>query len=207
MYKGPAKILSDNSKTIVSLNLPVKGHCRPTTLCLQKCYARTGHVAFPFPVRKQRWLSQYLSKPEIGELIHECRAFRAIRISGTGDLKNAHIPQILRIAQECPHTEFWGMTRKTEIANALTGKYPNLRMLVSIDSTSPKKVLNFDGALCWGPRMPEDVIPDDSRIKVFFPFHKSGKVLKTITRLPKDCPGVWHEVKNCLECQKCWTYV
>jgi hypothetical protein len=207
IFTRPHKILSDNSKTIVSLNLPIHGHCRPTEICLRKCYAKSGHLAFPLPVRKQYWVSKYLSQPNIKDLIEECRSYQAVRLSGSGDLKQGHIPQVLKLARECPKTEFWGMTRKTEIASVLTNRLPNLRLMVSIDRSSPSKARDWAGALCWGPRMPGDSIPQDTRFKVFFPCHQSGRVLKNMEPMDKDCPGVWHKVKNCLSCTKCWTYV
>jgi hypothetical protein len=145
-------------------------------------------------------------QPDVGRLIDESKTFRAIRLSGTGDLKNKHIDQILRIVQACPDTQFWGMTRKTEIASILSNHLPNLHMMVSVDSTSPQRIWNYAGPMCWGPRMPGDNIPQDQRLKIYFPMHKAGKVLKVLSPLPLDCPGVWHTVKNCLDCSKCWSY-
>ena len=202
----PEKILSENSKTGVSVNLPIVGHCRPSTLCQEKCYARRGHVAFPAPRRKQRWVSHYLAQSNVSDLITECRNYQAVRLCGTGDLKNEHIPQILNLAHECSTTHFWGMTRKPEIAEMLNFQLPNLKMMVSIDRSSPEKPKHYQGPLCWGPRMPEDTVPDESRIITVFPCHMGGRVVKGMPRHQKDCPGVWHEVSGCNECSHCWTY-
>jgi len=60
--KSPLHILSENSKCGVSINMPIKRHCRPTKVCAFCCYARTGRTAFPASTRKQDWVSQYLAK-------------------------------------------------------------------------------------------------------------------------------------------------
>jgi len=56
----PTTILSENSKTGCSLNLPIAGHCRPTKNCARVCYAKCGNTAYPNSKRKQIWLSKYL---------------------------------------------------------------------------------------------------------------------------------------------------
>lgn len=205
MYK-PGSILSENSKTTCSINLPIKGHCRPTKHCAFDCYARTGRTAYPASKKKQLWVSGYLLGTDISELIEECRPHRAVRISGSGDLLWGHVMNIIKLAQELPDTQFWGMTRKVEIADALYGKLPNLKMLVSLDSSTSKDVLGYPGKVCFGPRRAGDEIVDSDQLVIVFPRHFTGRVLKDIPRHPKDCPGVYHEVDNCLQCGRCWKW-
>ncbi len=208
MYK-PTMILSENRKTGCSLNLPIKGHCRPTKNCSRTCYARCGHTALPSNLKKQAWVSEYLKGPDISGLIQECRSRTAVRLSGTGDLLMEHVPNIRRLAKFCPATMFWGMTRKLEIANALNGHLPNLKVMVSVDSSSPEAVWKYQGTLCWGPRLATDQVPNgDKRIRTIFPYHRSGHIvdIKNMPNDKRDCPGIRHTKDGCLDCGRCWTW-
>lgn len=203
MYK-PVNILSENKKTGHSLDLPIKGHCRPSKNCSHDCYAKSGHQALPIAQKKHKYVSNYLKRHNIKQLISECMSQHAIRLSGSGDLLMKHVPQILRLAKACPQTKFWGMTRKLEIAEALNNKLPNLQLLVTVDSSSPKKTWTYPGKLCFGPHRPNETVPSDDRIVTVFPRHFAGHVIKGVQEHPKDCPAVWHKVSGCIECQKCW---
>lgn len=205
MAYRPGSILSSNTKTGVSLNLPIKGHCRPTKNCSRCCYAKSGHTTLPSSLRKQTWLSKYLAGKDISELIHESRLHTAVRISGTGDLSLEHIPNILLLAKSCPGTMFWGMTRKIEIAKALD-KVKNIKLMVSLDSSSPEETKKYKGAICWGPNLPGDKVPDRKNIITVFPYHRSGHVIKGVPRHPKDCLAVHHEIPGCLSCNRCWSW-
>jgi hypothetical protein len=208
MY-SPSTILSENRKTGCSLNMPIKGHCRPTKNCSRTCYARSGHTALPSNLRKQNWLSEYLKGRDISQLIQECRDHTAVRLSGTGDLQTQHVPNILKLARACPATMFWGMTRKLEIAKALNGHYPNLKIMVSVDSSSPEAVWNYQGTLCWGPRLATDKVPKAyKRIRTIFPYHRSGKIVqvKSMPQDKRDCPAVRHTKNGCLDCGRCWNW-
>jgi len=202
----PQKVLSDNSKCGCSLNLPLKGHCRPTKNCKHDCYARTGHTAMPLPRAKALWVSKYLASKDLTRLIEECRQRTAVRICGTGDLNPAHVPAFFSLAKACPETQFWGMTRKPEIAQAINGKYPNLKLLVTVDASSPKATWEYKGAMCYGPRRPGDQVPDDDRIITVFPRHFAGRVIKGVEHHPKDCKAVWHEITGCMACGQCWNW-
>lgn len=205
MY-SPQKLLSDNTKTGCSINLPIKGHCRPTIRCARDCYGRTGHTALPTSQRKQSYVSKYLNRRNIDDLIKECRSRTAVRLSGAGDLKMSHTENILRLAQACPDTQFWGMTRKVDVARALNGKYNNLRLLVTVDPTSPASTWEYEGKLCFGPRHAGDEVPDDDRIVTVFPRHFAGQVVKGVPHHAKDCRAVWHEIDGCLSCGRCWNW-
>jgi hypothetical protein len=205
----PTTILSENSKTGCSLNLPIAGHCRPTKNCSRTCYARYGHTALPVSKNKQRWLSDYLKGSDITQLIGECRGRTAVRLNGTGDLNKEHVPNILKLAKTCPATVFYGMTRKIEIAKALNNKLPNLKFMVSVDSSTPKSIWeNYKGTLCWGPRFAGDVVPNLKNIRTIFPYHFAGKIVKKdhMPHDPRDCPAIWHKVSGCLSCGKCWNW-
>jgi hypothetical protein len=208
MY-SPIQILSKNIKCGCSLNMPIAGHCRPTKNCSHCCYARTGHTALQCSKNKQNYLSKYLAGKDISRLITEARGHTSVRLSGTGDLNTPHIKNILKLAKAVPNTMFWGMTRKLEIANSLNNKLPNLKIMVSVDASSPKSVWNYKGVLCWGPRLASDLVPkNDPRIKTIFPYHSSGHIVneKAMPKDPRDCPVVRHTKSGCLECGRCWNW-
>lgn len=203
---SPEMVLSKNRKCGCSLNLPIIGHCRPTRNCIICCYARSGHTSLPVSMRKQKWLSKYLEGKNISRLIEESSQWRAVRVAGTGDLKATHIPALFSLAKACPGTMFWGMTRKLEIAHELNHRYPNLKFMVSVDGSSPDSVWNYDGVLCYGPRLPRDLVPADRRIQTVFPYHRSGRVVNGMPHHPKDCQAVWHNISGCMVCGRCWAW-
>ena len=168
MY-SPQNIISSNTKCGCSLNLPIQGHCRPTSNCAACCYAKSGYTRLPTSMRKQIYVSRYLAGSDISRLSNECRKWPAVRISGTGDLNPGHVKNMIRLAKEHPQTQFWGMTRKIEIANAVNGREPNLRVLLSVDGSSPSRVWNYQAPMCWGPRLAADQVPEDPRIITVFP--------------------------------------
>lgn len=202
----PGTLLSENKKTCVSINLPIAGHCIPTKRCARDCYGRSGHTALPSNTKKQRFLSKYLEEQNIGGLVQEAKGYVSVRLNGIGDLNDAHVPAILSLAEACPQTEFWGMTRKIPIADQVNGKLPNLSLLMSVDITSPQSVWKYPGFLCFGPRRPEDDVPDDDRIITIFPRHHAGRVIGDIPVDDKDCPAVRHTVSGCIECKRCWDW-
>jgi len=115
------QLLSTNTKTGTSINLPVI-NCRPTRRCAKACYACEGPITFKHSVRKTLVVDEALRKGEIEGLIWECRMLRSVRLNGSGDMTDEHVDSVLRLAQACPGTLFWGFTRKREIAEAVNGK-------------------------------------------------------------------------------------
>ena len=207
MSYRPITILSVNRKTNASLDLPIKGHCCATKNCLHDCYAKSGPQAFTRAVRKHEWVSKYLLKKNISQLITESKNLNSVRLNGSGDLLPGHCPQIISLALACPQTIFWGMTRKPEIATIInSANLPNLRLLLTVDASSPKSVWLYKGKMCFGPRHAEDVIPDTDQILTVFPYHHSGKITKGISEHSKDCPAVRHKVTGCVECRRCWNW-
>jgi hypothetical protein len=207
MMYHPQTILSENRKTNASLDLPIKGHCRPTKNCAHDCYAKSGPQAYPHSQKKHEWVSKYLLRKNISELIQECKNKLSVRLNGSGDLLKDHIPNILHLAKACPQTIFWGMTRKPEIATAVnSSNLPNLRLLLSVDASSPKSVWNYKGKMCYGPHRPGDLVPNTDQILTVFPRHFIGKVIKGIPEHPKDCPAVRHKISECINCKRCWNW-
>ena len=205
MY-SPQTILSKNIKTGCSINLPIKGHCTPTKNCAHDCYGKCGHTVYPVSLRKQKYVSDYLKNNDLSRLITECQKRTAVRISGVGDLLIEHVNNIINLAKACPNTMFWGMTRKINIANAINHKLPNLKLLLSVDASSPSSVWNYPDKICFGPRRANDSVPDDPRIQTVFPRHFAGRIVGPVPYHRKDCPAVRHTVSGCLECGHCWKW-
>lgn len=204
MYR-PGKILSSNGKTGFSLNLPAK-NCNSTENCKAKCYMKSGHMALPINKKKQQFVSDYLLGNNIALLIYECMILQALRLNGCGDLLMGMVANILLLAKSCPNTIFYGMTRKIDIARAINNKLPNLSILVSVDGSSPNPVWDYEGKLCFGPRLSCDIVPNDKRIVTVFPYHCHGKLVKGIPTHKKDCPAIYHKVSGCMECGRCWKW-
>jgi hypothetical protein len=202
----PQQILSVNRKTGCSIDLPLKGHCRPTKNCAHACYAKMGPQAFPIACKKHDWTSRYLAGNDLRQLIVEAKQHTAVRLSGSGDLLPKHVPNLIRLAKACPQTQFWGMTRKPEIATRLNNKQPNLHLLVSVDSSSPASTWSYPGKLCYGPRRAEDHVPADKRIVTVFPRHCTGRIVNNVPDHPKDCPSVRHTAAGCHDCGRCWSW-
>ena len=202
----PTKLLSDNHKTGASLNLPLT-NCHPTERCAEACYARIGPIAWPNSVRKALAVDATLRKSEIDGLAWECRRLQDVRLNGSGDMIPEHISAVLGLAAACPKTMFWGFTRKRKIAERLNRKLRNLSLIISFDVTSPDEDLTgYEGPLAFGPRRPEDPVPDDERIVVVFPEHHLGHTIPGVPPHPKDCPATRGMVRlhACQRCQRCW---
>jgi hypothetical protein len=199
-------ILSTNRKTVVSINLPVR-NCRPTRRCAAACYACEGPIAWKNSIRKALAVDAALRRGEIEGLIWECRMLQGVRLCGSGDMTTEHTPAILKLAEACPDTTFWGFTRRREVAEAINGRCSNLSLILTFDITSPKgRLRGYDGPLAFGPRGPSDGVPDDPRIVVIFPEHHAGRTIADIPEHPKDCPATRgmdrHHV--CQRCGRCW---
>jgi hypothetical protein len=161
----------------------------------------------PNCTNKQLWVTVYLAGNDISQLIKETRRWDSVRLSATGDLNVEHVSNVIKLAEACPDTMLWGMTRKLEIAWALNNKLPNLKLMVSVDSSSPRPIWDYQGALCFGPRRTEDVVPmNDERIVTVFPLHVRGKVDEAMPTTSKDCPAVMHKISGCSECGRCWKW-
>lgn len=210
MAKG-LKYLSSNIKTGVAINLPLC-NCSPTKVCLKICYANRGHLRTSSNISKQLRTSEYLKGNNIDELISECSQFSTVRLNGTGDLLLEHCENILKLAKSLPATIFYGMTKKTEIAEKINGKVKNLSLLVSIDNSSPESTLAYKGSKCYTALPTDDLskIVKDKSIKVIFPYHCSGKVvqkeLSETKKTVKDCPIVRKKegINSCFDCRMCF---
>lgn len=202
----PQEMLSGNSKTGVSLNLPVL-NCRPSAKCAKSCYACTGPISFGNSIRKALVVDQKLKRGDIDRLAEECARRDNVRLCGSGDLTPEQVPHIIKLAQRCPGTVFWGFTRKVQIAKAINGRAKNLSVILSFDGSSrDQKFKGYRGRLAFGPRLPGDEVPKDRRLLVVFPEHIHGQTTKGVERHKLDCPtsrGAEHD-NACEKCRRCW---
>ncbi len=199
-------ILSTNRKTAVSINLPVR-NCKPTRRCAAACYACEGPIAWKNSIRKALAVDAALKRGEIEGLIWECRMLQGVRLCGSGDMTLEHVPAILKLADACSDTTFWGFTRRREVAEEINGQHVNLSVIVSFDTTSRKKELRgYKGPLAFGPRAARDKVPDDQRIMVVFPEHHAGHTIPNVPPHPKDCPATRGMDRRhaCQRCRRCW---
>jgi len=199
-------ILSTNRKTAVSINLPVR-NCKPTRRCAAACYACEGPIAWKNSIRKALAVDAALRKGEIEGLVWECRMLQGVRLCGSGDMTLDHVPAVIRLAEACPDTTFWGFTRRREVAEAINGGHVNLSVIVTFDATSPEGELRgYEGPAAFGPRTSRDIVPDDQRIMVVFPEHHAGRTIANVPEHPKDCPATrgMNRRHACQRCRRCW---
>lgn len=198
-------VLSGNKKTGASLNLPLL-NCRPSKLCAETCYAMEGYVAQDMSIRHTQAVDAMLRTGlGIAQLTKECQARDDVRLCGIGDLVEDHLPQLFRLAEDCPATIFWGFTRKREIADWVRAKrLSNLTLILSWDHTHPPEhVAGYAGPLSYGPTRPGDEVPDDPRIIVVFPEHHQKDPHPDTAITSKDCPAIRYGDEKQDACQRC----
>lgn len=202
----PIRLLSENHKTHTSLNLPLI-NCKPTKRCSEACYACVGPVAWPNSIRKALAVDAILREGKIESLTWECQELQTVRLNGSGDMTLQHVQPILNLAGACHKTVFYGFTRNREVAEAINNKLENLSLIITFDVTSPPAELDgYNGPLAFGPRRPEDSVPDDERIVVVFPEHHLGHTIPGIPPHPSDCPATrgMNRYHACQRCRRCW---
>ena len=113
-----------------------------------------------------------------------------IRISGSGEMTDSHVPAIARTIDLGVHA--WGFTRSLLIGEALraAGAY----VIISCDSTSPSDLARaaVDGGfpLAYSSNGVDDVPPPGTLVT--FPVHRVGRV-REVVDAPSLCPKVVSE--------------
>jgi len=162
-------------------------------------------MALPVAEKKQQWVSDYLLGDDVSQLINECHQHPAIRLCGGGDLLPKQALSILKVAEACEETQFWGFSRKPVIVDMLNDQLPNVYMQLSVDYTTPVSLWeDADCDISYGPRMQDDEVPDDARIRVVFPYHFRGRVINGVPHHHKDCHAVWDHSIHCYQCKRCY---
>ena len=108
---------------ISGINIPAGLTCRPDAPCRKGCYAMKGH--FVFNAVKEctsKNLEAFLNSPtEFFNLIIaklHILPYRYFRWHSSGDIVNReYLEGMVRVAEECPQTNFLCFTKKYEIVN------------------------------------------------------------------------------------------
>lgn len=142
---GPKEaVCSWNTKTGFSVNFPIAGTCRPTSVCAELCYgARAGR-----PVTWNKALAKYirvheyfLATPpeEIADRIareYERRKMEFLRWNGVGDLFPRSVQVVNAIAERHPHIVLWVATRIPDMARLITRKSEGVYLQFSLDGSA-----------------------------------------------------------------------
>lgn len=126
IYEPYPRLSRGNTKLgayITGVNLPAGMTCRADAPCRHGCYAMRGHFIFPSIKESiQKNLEAYLNSPtQFFDLIIaklHILPYRFFRWHSSGDIVNReYLVGMVRVAEECPNTEFLCFTKKYEIVN------------------------------------------------------------------------------------------
>ncbi len=231
LRQGP--LLSGNSKTSVSLDLPIGHTCQPTALCASVCYAsRPGTPArwdksVRMRLRTLRYFELSTPREAADRLWREFRrarhAYRSrtrldfLRVNGTGDLTMSVVRVLNIFVAEHPEITVWVVSRKPAIAAGLTPR-PNLYLQLSTDATTTAPSLAMMRYLMdFNPRAYLSFLrtkPDDDTSRAAIVFNEKGHHELPYTGI-KDCPvdagrlGLGNVRGKggtaCSRCRKCFT--
>jgi hypothetical protein len=218
--------VSNNSKTGVSINLPIAGSCTPTRACRQYCYAMEGPIVRNNSLGRQvdnlNLLNELETAPQdrvnvvvlvlAGDIDRANRQW--IRWHGVGDLVPGSVRVINTLVEKRPDLVQWVVTRKPGEAIKLRD-HPSIRLLLSFDASTAKttteKLKNlrhhFKKAkvrFSW-VREDEQMAPPD--MDIVFHEHTGRFRLDVKKQDSRTCyatlPGVSHE-NACDSCQRCF---
>lgn len=131
LSKGNAKL----GAYISGVNLPAGMTCRSDAPCRNGCYAMKGHFVFSSVKSSiQKNLEAYLNSPtQYFDLIIaklHIMPYRFFRWHSSGDIVNReYLVGMIRVAEECPNTEFLCFTKKYEIVNDFINDNASPRIL------------------------------------------------------------------------------
>jgi hypothetical protein len=140
--------ISSNTKTGISINLPIAKTCQPTKECKDYCYGTIGPIAFrnSLIVQERNYARfSYLETATEEEVDKECHNIASkvknnwVRWNGVGDLIPGSVRVINRMTELYPIVH-WITTRKVKEASKLRD-HESIRILFSLDAETPKRVL------------------------------------------------------------------
>lgn len=205
--------LSTNKVTGYSVNVPIVGTCRPTTVCAKTCYFASGPSTWPAALRKQWRLMRSIqanpartAKRIVDSAIRKRLDF--LRWNGGGDLFTELVECINHAAaiSEIPH---WVVSRKPELASKITPR-ANVWVHFSVDKTSWGRLL--DMRLMAPPTLQwfysyqcdkgEPPPPEAKTARVIF----RDSYLLDSPRMKNDCPlnGAEDITGMCRTCRRCF---
>ena len=195
-------ILSENTKTAVSLDLPIM-NCKPTKACAQVCYASQGYQRLSKALIKSLAVNKMIHEdPEhVAKNIVDEAAGRAIRLAGSGEILPEHKTLLDYVEQF--GGSYWGFTRRVDTHRT----FPKL--MFSFDMTTQPSVMDYvreevpvdRRAYLRRPKDPEPPL----EVAVTFPVHGQWTPYMDQTPLHEtDCPAARKEVKGCWACMRCY---
>ena len=142
---------STNKVTGHSLNFPIIGTCRPTTVCGETCYFASGPSTWSASLAKQHRLLNSLRADPAGLASRIARYAVRLRLTfirwcGGSDLVAETPSCIDAVACLLPGVPQWVVTRKPEIAATITPR-PNVYVHFSVDRASWARLEEFRGVV------------------------------------------------------------
>ena len=204
---------STNKVTGHSLNFPIIGTCRPTTVCADTCYFACGPSTWSASLAKQHRLLNSL-RADPGALANRIAAWATrlrltfVRWHGGGDMVAESPACIDVVALLLPKTPQWVVTRKPELACRIVPR-PNVYVHFSVDRASWARLEEFRGVapagLQWfhSYQCDRDEVPPEKIAPVVF---RDKYDLDGLPPIADDCPLNLNEsiVGVCESCRRCF---
>ena len=205
--------VSTNTVTGHSLNFPIIGTCRPTTVCADTCYFAAGPSTWSASLAKQhRLLNSLRADPQQRAATIAAWAVRLrltfIRWHGGGDMVEESPACIDATARLLPTVPQWVVTRKPELARRITPQ-PNVYVHFSVDRASWARLAEFRGVAprglqwFWSYQCDRDEVPQAGIAPVVF---RDKYDLDGSAPIAQDCPLNLNEsiVRVCESCRRCF---
>jgi hypothetical protein len=204
---------STNKVTGWSLNFPIIGTCRPTTVCAETCYFACGPSTWSASLAKQHRLLNSL-RADPGRMAARIARYSErlrltfIRWCGGGDLVAETPACIDSVAFMRPTVPQWVVTRKPEIAATIRPR-PNVYVHFSVDRASWARLEEFrsivpDGLQWfWSYQCDDGEVPPAAIAPVVF---RNKYDLDGSAPIAQDCPLNLNEsiVRVCESCRRCF---
>ena len=205
---------STNKVTGHSLNFPIIGTCRPTSVCTDTCYFACGPSTWTASLKKQHRLMNAIKadpKRVAAMIVKSARRKKLtfIRWTGGGDLFHECLECLDLVAVDMPTVPQWVVSRKPELASLITPR-DNVYLHFSVDKSSwdrleemrglaPKKLQWFWSYQCDKGEAP----PSPTVAPVIFRHNYDPEGSPTFEN---DCPLNLNEsiVRICETCRRCF---
>lgn len=209
--------LSTNKVTGWSVNVPIVGTCRPTTVCGTTCYFAKGPSTWPASLRKQWRLKRSIERyPEATAsrilMSAERKRLSFLRWNGGGDL----FPKLVTCINHAtwlglPEMPHWVVTRKPELASKIVPR-PNVWVHFSVDMSSwgrledMRRLAPKDLQWFWSYQCDRGETHPPAEASGALVIFRDSYVLDG-TRLKNDCPlnGAESIEGMCEKCRRCFS--
>lgn len=204
---GINSLISENTKTIQSINMPIIT-CNPSPICAKHCYACLGPISWNNSIKKSLLLNEIFNEAlkqnkiiEMSALIYNnMKKNIPLRWNGSGDLTEATVDIIDMLSTY--DIKQYVFSRHPLLAKKLTN-LTNVKLNISIDKTSNiEKIKEIMGNTKYSLTYLrcDNIVTNDNAIDIIFPLKRQ---YKDIPEHIKDCPCDRGQHITCLECMKC----